>query len=138
MTEITFLGGCREVGRMGILVDSGKERFLLDYGVRVEDMGVPLEPGFPIKSLFLSHAHLDHSGNIPTLYKKGWKGNVYATPTTFELCSLLLRDSLKVQERKGLIPKYLPYDLAKMERLKKNTALGKMIGFESANIEFRT
>lgn len=136
MTEITFLGGAREVGRMGILVDSGRERFLLDYGVNVENMDVPLQPKMPITALLLSHAHLDHSGNIPALYKLGWNGSVYATPATFELCSLLLRDSLKIQEKKGLIPKYLMHDLAKMERIRKNVVFRKMVNFKSANVEF--
>jgi putative mRNA 3-end processing factor len=136
MTEITFLGGADEVGRMGVIIDSGRERFLLDYGVNVENMDVPLQPKMPITALLLSHAHLDHSGNIPALYKGGWNGSVYATPTTFELCSLLLRDSLKVQKKKGLIPKYLMHDLAKMERMKKSVAFRKVINFKSASVKF--
>lgn len=50
-------------------------------------------------SLVLSHAHLDHSGNIPTLVKRGFAGNVYSTPPTRDLCAVMLRDAAMIQEQ---------------------------------------
>lgn len=50
-------------------------------------------------ALVLSHAHIDHSGNIPTLVRWGWSGNVYCTPPTRDLCSVMLRDSAMIQEQ---------------------------------------
>jgi len=136
MVNITCLGGGREVGRAAIAVDSGNEKFLFDYGIDVQDMKVPLEPGNKLTAVFLSHAHLDHSGYLPRLYKKGYSGSVYATPTTFALSSILLRDSIKVQGKKGLKPQFLIDDVKKMERLKKQINTGKEFRAGNSRVSF--
>ncbi len=71
--QIGFLGGAREVGRMGISVKSKKTQYLMDYGVMLER-----QPGFPmhvppkdVDALILTHSHLDHSGALPIFYIEG-------------------------------------------------------------------
>jgi putative mRNA 3-end processing factor len=134
--KISFLGGGNEVGRMGILLDNGREKFLMDYGVNVETMDVPLDPGLGINHLLLTHAHLDHSGSVPSFYHRGWSGRVFATPTTFDLCSMLLRDSIKVQSLKGIRATFNTHDVERMERQKVCVQLGQKRMFKSAIVQF--
>ena len=136
MVNISFLGGGMEVGRMGIVVDNGKQRLLMDYGVNVEAMSTPMQPEMPIDALLLSHSHLDHSGNVPSLYRQGWKGRVYATPATFDLSNMLLKDSIKVQKLKGFQPKYSHNDVATMNHRGINTHFGNTKKFKTADVTF--
>jgi Cft2 family RNA processing exonuclease len=94
--RIKFLGACREVGRSGVLIED-KAKVLLDYGVKLHE-----PPEFPVKTsadhIFLSHAHLDHSGSVPELIKNGHKGMVYATDLTFQMSKVLWDDSVKINK----------------------------------------
>ena len=90
MTVIQFLGGCREVGRSAILVDT----VMLDYGLKPSN-----PPEFPMngvtpKSVIISHAHLDHVGVAPNLID--YDPKIYMTPPTLDLSDVLLKDSMKV------------------------------------------
>ncbi|MCA9552873.1 MAG: MBL fold metallo-hydrolase [Myxococcales bacterium] len=83
------------VGGADVLLDCG-----LFQGRREETNRLNREvPPWALEAdaLLLSHAHLDHSGNIPTLVRRGFKGNIYATPPTRDLCSVMLRDSAMIQ-----------------------------------------
>jgi metallo-beta-lactamase family protein len=120
--KIQFLGAVRTVtGSMHLLTINGS-RLLLDCGLfqgkRKEsyerNKNLPFDAR-TIDALLLSHAHIDHSGNIPSLVKNGFKGNIYTTPASRDLCSAMLRDSGHIQEydayyvnkkraRKGLEP----------------------------------
>jgi metallo-beta-lactamase family protein len=103
--RLTFWGATRQVtGSMhGITVDN--ELHLLDCGLvqghRKEAFQVnsnfPFDPHV-VRSVVLSHAHLDHSGNLPTLASKGFSGIIHATPATGELCQYMLADSAHIQE----------------------------------------
>jgi len=104
--KLTFIGATRGVtGSMHILELNGK-RVLLDCGMyqghRKEaealNRSFPFDPA-SIDCMILSHAHIDHSGNIPQLVKHGFKGNIYCTSATRDLCALMLRDSAHIQER---------------------------------------
>ena len=103
--KIQFLGAVRTVtGSMHMLMVNGS-RILLDCGLfqgrRKESFernrSLPFDAG-SIDTLVLSHAHIDHSGNIPTLVKNGFMGNIYTTPASRDLCSAMLRDSGHIQE----------------------------------------
>ena len=135
MSEIRVLGGGREVGRLSVLLDSGSGRFLFDHGIEVQDFGAPIAPKLPLDAILLSHAQLDHSGYIPVLYKNGYEGPVYGTGLTFDLSALLLRDSLKVQDREGMEPIYMPHDIKKMEQKKSVVELGHREHIGSSVVE---
>jgi len=103
--EITFWGAARSVtGSMHLLTIKGK-RILLDCGLyqghRQEaferNRTLPFDAG-TIDVLVLSHAHIDHSGNIPNLVKSGFNGPIYTTSATRDLCAIMLRDSAHIIE----------------------------------------
>jgi metallo-beta-lactamase family protein len=103
--QITFLGAADCVTGSKHLVDIGGQRILLDCGlfqgfkVLRERNWAPLAvPAKEIDAVVLSHAHLDHSGYLPALVKQGFKGPVYASAPTRDLCEVLLLDSAKLQE----------------------------------------
>jgi metallo-beta-lactamase family protein len=104
--KLTFLGAVRTVtGSMHLLEVNGS-RVLLDCGLfqghREEsnrrNRNLPLDPR-SIDVVILSHAHIDHAGNLPQLTRQGFEGVVYATPATRDLCSTMLRDSAHIQEQ---------------------------------------
>ncbi len=103
--KIKFLGGVRTVTGSSHLLTTPKSRILLDaglfYGKRHEfyEVNTTFSYALPkVDALVLSHAHIDHCGNIPTLMKRGLRCRVYATSATRDLCKLMLADSGKVQE----------------------------------------
>ncbi len=135
--EIKILGSGREVGRSGILVNTGSEKFLLDFGIEVQHGQKPSNPPMDLKGVFLTHAHLDHSGCIPFLYKKGYKGPTYMTRASLDLCDMLLRDSIKVQKKKGQKPYFSQEDLKRMEQKTITLPYKKPVKFKSCSIQLR-
>lgn len=106
MLKVTFHGAVRTVTGSMHLVEAGDVRILLDCGLfqgrRTDFYRVnaqfPFHPS-DIDAVILSHAHLDHCGNLPTLVRKGFHGSIYCTPATRDLAALVLRDSAKVQHQ---------------------------------------
>jgi metallo-beta-lactamase family protein len=104
--EIQFLGGARTVtGSQHLLSINGKKILLecgLFQGRRAEtydkNKNFKFDPS-GIDALILSHAHIDHSGNIPNLVSKGFDKKIYATSATVDLCRIMLKDSAYLQER---------------------------------------
>lgn len=104
--KITFHGAAlTTTGSMHLLEHAGR-RILLDCGLfqghRKEaferNRNLPFDAG-SIDAVVLSHAHIDHSGNLPTLVKRGFRGPIYTTPATADLCDIMLRDSAYLQCR---------------------------------------
>ncbi|MFH1788360.1 MAG: MBL fold metallo-hydrolase [Candidatus Altiarchaeota archaeon] len=112
--EVTLLGGAHEVGRSSYLVEHKGESVALDHGLQLtEPVTFPIKPE-RINSLILSHAHLDHSGGIPYLHKKKPFG-IYGVDITFDICQMLLHDSVKVNRIKNLPEAYSDGDVDRIE-----------------------
>jgi len=87
-------------------LETGGKRYLLDCGLYqgrrkdadLRNRRLPF-PGNSIDAVVLSHAHIDHSGNLPTLVKNGFTGPIYSTPASIDLCNWMLRDTAHIQEK---------------------------------------
>ncbi len=137
MIEITTLGAGHEIGRSAFFVDTGVEKFLLDYGLNSQTFQAPLQPPLNLDAVFISHAHLDHCGMAPQLYKQGYLKKVFATKTTIELSGLLLKDSLKIQNRRGLEPFYLGHDIEKMGHNSEPVEFDEQLLFSKTSVTFK-
>jgi putative mRNA 3-end processing factor len=114
--EIKILGAAKEVGRSAFLVSNDNSHILMDYGVLLKK-----EPQFPLhvkpkdlQAVVLSHAHLDHSGFIPSLFLSSSKFPVLSTNPTIELSQLLIEDMIKIS---GF---YLPFENIDLDRMLKS------------------
>ena len=99
--KITFIGATHEVTGSCYYLEAAGKKFLVDCGMEqgpdyYENKDIPVPPG-EIEFVLLTHAHIDHSGNLPAIYAKGFKGPVYATEATCNLCDIMLRDSAHIQ-----------------------------------------
>jgi metallo-beta-lactamase family protein len=103
--KLEFWGAAETVTGSMHLVETNGYRLLLDCGLfqgrrqeaRERNEQLPFDAS-SIDAVVLSHAHIDHSGNLPTLVKRGFQGCIYATSATRDLCSAMLRDSATIQE----------------------------------------
>jgi len=104
--QIQFCGGAQTVTGSQILISVNGKKILFECGLfqgrRQEayekNQNFIFDPE-SLNAVVLSHAHIDHSGNLPNLVKKGFKGPIYATPATIDLCKIMLRDSAYLQEK---------------------------------------
>lgn len=103
--KITFLGAAKTVTGSNFLVEAAGKKFLVDCGMYQGKVTEEFENSDPflydvnsIDFMLLTHAHIDHSGRIPKLYNEGFRGNIYATKATCDLCEIMLPDSGHIQE----------------------------------------
>lgn len=104
--KLEFHGAVQTTTGSMHLIEANGMRILLDCGLyqgsrkesfeRNRQLGVDAAT---IDAVLLSHAHIDHCGNLPTLVRRGFRGKIYCTPATMELCEVLLRDSAFLQSR---------------------------------------
>ena len=99
---LEFLGADREVTGSCHYVSFADKHFLVDCGMEqgpdlYVNQEIPVNPA-TIDYVFVTHAHIDHSGLLPLLYNHGFRGQVFATKATCELCNIMLKDSAHIQE----------------------------------------
>jgi putative mRNA 3-end processing factor len=100
-----FLGAAEDIGRLGFVLDAEGSRFLFDYGLEPDKPPLyPLECP-PIDRVFLTHAHLDHSGMLPWIAAR-YDAGIHLTPPSAEVASLLHKDSLKIARSEGFPQPY--------------------------------
>ncbi len=100
--KVQFIGATHEVTGSCTLLEVGGRYYMVDCGMEqgadvFQNIPLPVNPG-NIEAVFLTHAHIDHSGMLPKLCKDGFKGPIYATEATCNLCNIMLRDSAHIQE----------------------------------------
>ena len=133
--RLTFIGATHEVTGSCYYLEACGRRFLVDCGMEqgpddYQNVELPVAPGL-LDFVLITHAHIDHTGKLPLLYKNGFRGKVYATDATCDLCDIMLRDSAHIQmfeaewrnrkaKRAGK-EEYIPlYDMQDVEQLLQN------------------
>jgi metallo-beta-lactamase family protein len=130
--HITFYGAVREVTGSMHLIGTEENHILLDCGMHQgrrkeaaeKNQVMPFDPAM-ITNMVLSHAHIDHSGRIPLLVKKGFAGRVLCTRATADACAYLLADSAHIQEQDA---QYLNYKTVRQALSQGSTINGRPIG----------
>lgn len=119
------LGGVGEVGRSSILLKTSESKVLIDFGAKVnaytQEDYIPRIDAVDIllndlDAIILTHAHIDHSGLIPFLYKYGYDGPVYMTEPTLPLTTLLLKDFIEISRKNGFEIMYNIHDIKELIR----------------------
>lgn len=120
--RISFLGGGRQVGRSCLLLQTPQTKILFDCGVNVAGRGKEKFPYLDVSefkineldAIILSHAHLDHSGLIPYLFRMGYRGPVYMTAPTRDIAALLALDFIGVAYKQAAAPLFSSIDVKEM------------------------
>ena len=99
--KLTFIRADHEVTGSCTLLEIGGHYGLIDCGMEqgrdlFENIAIPV-PAAQIEFVLVTHAHMDHTGHLPLLYKQGFRGTVYATEATCDLCGIMLRDAAHIQ-----------------------------------------
>jgi len=120
--RLSFLGSGRQVGRSCLLLHTPVSKILIDCGIDVAAQNRDKFPYFDVSefdineidAIILSHAHLDHCGLVPYLFKMGYRGPVYMTPPTRDIASLIALDFIGVAYKKATAPLFSSKDIKEM------------------------
>jgi putative mRNA 3-end processing factor len=138
--KLIFHGGAQEVGKSCIELTSKDNRYVMDAGIKFKEHG--FEAPFQIfdlpkiDALFLSHAHLDHSGALPLFEHYNLICPIYATEQTRDLTNILLKDSYKIARIKHLHPAYDKMDLKKVLKATNLVQYNKQYTIKNAEFKF--
>src|SRR5438874_7728668 len=108
--KVTFWGAAQTVTGSMHLVEAAELKLLLDCGLvlgwsaeaQARNRNFPFAPA-SLSAVVLSHAHIDHCGNLPNLVRQGFAGPIYCTPATRSLLSVMLNDSARIQEAEARV-----------------------------------
>ena len=100
--RLTFIGADHEVTGSCHYLEACGKHILIDYGMEqggnvYENAELPIPPS-DIDYILVTHAHIDHTGHLPLIYSRGFKGQIFATQATCDLCNIMLKDSAHIQE----------------------------------------
>ncbi|MFP3144405.1 MAG: beta-CASP ribonuclease aCPSF1 [Caldisphaera sp.] len=120
--RVIGLGSFGEVGRSSILLDTGESKILLDAGFAQSGYSTDAYPYFDapefrledLDAIVISHAHMDHMGLLPILYKYGYRGPSYMTPPTRDITVLMLKDFIDLFVKEGKEPPFTMKDINTM------------------------
>ena len=133
--KLTTLGASREVGRSAFLLEIENKKLILDYGVQIrEPMTWPLHVNpKEVDGIILSHAHLDHSGGVPSFYVSN-EIKTYCTKPTAQISNLLIDDFINLSN--DVRKQYLPYQHQELERMQENVVkIGMNSEFNIGNVK---
>ena len=141
--KITFFGAAHEVTGSCTLLEVSGRKYLIDCGMEqgadiYENCELSVSPS-EINAVFVTHAHIDHSGKLPLLVKNGFAGKIYASSATGKLCSVMLADSAHIQQTEAIwknrrakragneeyVPMYTPEDVINTMKLFDTSLTGK-------------
>jgi putative mRNA 3-end processing factor len=136
--RLSFLGGAQEVGRSAVLVDTGTEKFILDYGVKinVKPTEYPKEVNAKLNAILLTHAHLDHCGAIPILYGQHQTCPFYGLEITLPMSRMLMYDSYKISKYENEDEKFSKRDIGNAIKHFKVVQYRKPFMIEKTRITF--
>ena len=103
--KLMFIGADHEVTGSCHYINVNDKHILVDYGMQqgvdvYENVDLPVDAAM-IDYVFLTHAHVDHSGMLPLLYAKGFRGRIFMTDASADLCSIMLRDCAHIQQQEA-------------------------------------
>ena len=141
MVSIRFHGAAKEIGRSCYELKTTKSRVLLDAGLKItqereeaDDYPTDVENLKGINAVFLSHAHLDHSGALPFMNSKGLHCPIYCTKMTDQLCRILLLDSLKIEILTNDEAPYKKRNINRVQELMEHVRFGQRFTFREMGI----